>query len=113
MEYRRFFKGIFSNNPMADHSKDYLQQLADYIKKNIAKGYTQDSLKFSLMSQGYSRVSIDNAMKLANEQLALQAPLLKEKPQITYKLITPDSTYTYEKKKGFFKKIIDKVFMKN
>ena len=98
---------------MADKSKDYLQQLADYIKRNLSKGYTLDSLKFSLQTQGYSRVSVDNAIKLANEQLASLAPPMKEKPQITYKLITPDSTYAYERKKGFLRKIFEKVFKKN
>ena len=95
---------------VADKSKDYLQQIADYIKRNLAKGYTIDSLRFSLQSQGYSRLSIDNAIKLANEQLAEKAPIMKEKPQITFKVITPDSTYTYEKKHGFLKRIFSKVF---
>lgn len=90
---------------MTDHSKDYLNQLAEYIKKNLAKGYTIDSLKFSLQAQGYTRVSIENAIKIANEQLALQAPEMKEKPQITHKIITPDSTYTYERGNSFFKKL--------
>jgi len=97
---------------VVDKSKDYIQQIADYVKKNLAKGYTIDSLRFSLQSQGYTRLSIDNAIKLANEQLGEKAPLMNEKPQITYKLITPDSTYTYEKKHGFFKKILEKVFKK-
>lgn len=80
--------------------EDHIQQLANYIKNNISKGYTIDSLKFSLLSQGYSRISIDKAIDLANEQLAKKAPILKEKPQITIK------TYPeYEEKKGFFKKL--------
>jgi len=95
---------------MTDRSKDYLQQLADYIKKNLAKGYTIDSLRFSLQSQGYSRVSIENAIKIANEQLAAAAPEMKEKPQISYKIMTPDSTYTYEKRKGFFRRVFSKIF---
>ncbi len=95
---------------MTVRSKDYLQQLADYIKKNIAKGYTVDSLRFSLQAQGYSRVSIENAITIANEQLAAAAPAMKEKPQISYKLMTPDSIYTYEKGGGFFKKIFSKIF---
>lgn len=98
---------------MTDHSKDYLQQLAEYIKRNISKGYTLESLRFSLQNQGYSRVSIDNAVKLANEQLAAKAPLVKEKPQILYKVITPDATYSYEKKKGVLRKIFEKLFEKD
>lgn len=95
---------------MTDRSKDYIQQLANYIMKNLAKGYTTDSLRFSLLAQGYSRLSIENAIKLANEQLAAKAPPMKEKPQITYKVIGDDSTTTYEKKHGFFRKIFSKVF---
>ena len=32
---------------------NYIQQLADYIMKNLSKGYTVDALRFSLMNQGY------------------------------------------------------------
>ncbi|VVB78810.1 Uncharacterised protein [uncultured archaeon] len=67
--------------------EDHVQQLADYIKKNISKGYTTDSLKFSLINQGYSRISINKAMDLANEQLAAIAPKMQEKPQIVYRAI--------------------------
>lgn len=87
--------------------KDYLQQLADYIKKNLAKGYTTDSLKVSLISQGYSRLSVENAIEIANQQLALQLPPLKEKPEITYKII-PEPETSKSKVSGFFKKILRK-----
>lgn len=63
------------------------QQLADYIKKNISKGYTMESLKYSLMRQGYSRTSVEKAMELANKQLASSAPMMKEKPTISYEVI--------------------------
>ena len=86
--------------------EDYTQQLAEYVKRNIAKGYTLDSLKFSLMSQGYSRVSVEKAIELANEQLAYQAPILKEKPQIIYRTIPP----TEIREEGFFKKLFRKFF---
>lgn len=97
---------------VVDKSKDYIQQLADYIKKNITKGYTIDALRFSLVSQGYSRLSIENAITLANEQLAAAAPVMKEKPQITRKIITDENTYVYENKIGFFKRIIN-IFKRN
>lgn len=67
--------------------EDYIHQLADHIKKNLKKGYTPDSLRFSLMNQGYSRISVDKAISLANKQLAEKVPLMNEKPQITYKVI--------------------------
>lgn len=84
--------------------EDHIQQIANYIKNNLSKGYTIDSLKFSLMSQGYSRISIDKAIELANEQLAQKAPILKEKPQITYRTI-PSQIEQESKKQGFFNKL--------
>lgn len=88
------------NNP-----EDHIKQIADYLKKNLAKGYTLDSLRVSLSNQGYSRISIEKAIDLANRQLAATAPVMKEKPQISYKTY-PDSNVYYEpEKKGFFKKL--------
>jgi len=85
--------------------QDHVQQLADYIKRNISKGYTLDSLRFSLISQGYSRISIEKAIQLTNEQLAAQAPIMKEKPQIIYKAITEIT-----EEPSFFKKLFRKWF---
>ncbi len=81
--------------------KDYVWQLADYIKKNLAKGYTLDALRFSLMSQGYSRISVEKAIELANKQLAELAPKMQEKPRISYKIVEPKEPI----KKSFWKKL--------
>jgi len=66
---------------------DYKQQLVDYFKKNLQKGYPPDSLKFSLIDQGYSRVAVDQAFTEANKELAAKAPEFKEKPRITYEVL--------------------------
>jgi hypothetical protein len=84
--------------------QDHIQQLTDHIKRNLSKGYTVESLKFSLMNQGYSRISIQKAIDLANLQLASQVPIMKEKPQITYTAISEVP------KQGFFKRIFGKLF---
>ena len=60
----------------------YRRKLVDYFKKNIAKGYTVDSLKYALVNQGYSRAVVEQAMKQANKELAEKAPVIKEKPKI-------------------------------
>jgi len=88
--------------------ESYLNQLAEYILKNLKKGYTQDSLKYSLISQGYSKISVDNAIGIANKQLAETAPEMKEKPQITYKIIDEQDKVievTPERKKSWLKRI--------
>jgi hypothetical protein len=92
---------------VVDKSKDYLQQLANYIKSNLAKGYTLDSLKVSLTNQGYSRIAINNAIALANQQLAQNAPPMKERPVITYKAYQEEPI---EKPKKSLKHIFKKIF---
>ena len=86
---------------------DYIQQLADYIKTNLSKGYTLDALKFSLISQGYSKISVEKAIEIANKQLSLEVPEMKEKPQITYKIIDEENqpVQVSEKKTGFWKRL--------
>ena len=72
--------------------KNHSNQLAEYIKKNLQKGYNQDTLRYSLISQGYSKISVDNAIDRAHKDLAKNIKPIKEKPQITYKIITEDKT---------------------
>jgi len=82
----------------------YKRKLINYFKKNLRKGYTPDSLRFALMSQGYSRIVVEDALKIANQELAVKAPVLKEKPKIKYEIIDE-----YDKpiqiKKPFWKRI--------
>ncbi len=80
---------------------DYIQQLADYVKKNLGKGYTSDALKWALVNQGHSRVEVERALNLANEQLAAQAPKMIEKPVIKIETIPPID----EEKISFWQKI--------
>lgn len=86
---------------------NYIQQLADYIKKNLNKGYTQDALRFSLINQGYSKISVEKAIELVNKQLADNVPPIKEKPQIVYKIIknNGESYIPLSKKSGFWRRI--------
>ncbi|MBD3252445.1 hypothetical protein GF386_01815 [Candidatus Pacearchaeota archaeon] len=91
--------------------EDYIKQLANYFKKNLTKGYTAESLKVSLLNQGYSRISVENAFNLANQQLAEAAPVMKEKPQIVYKIYDDKGVVKEEKKKkGFFKRFFNFAF---
>ena len=90
--------------------EDYIQQLADYIKKNLVKGYTLDSLRIALESQEYSRSAIERSIELANEQLAKLAPPMKEKPRIKYEIVGNNEIEKSEKeksKKGFLGKLFE------
>lgn len=105
MKYTQYSK----NTPMIDKNPiNQNQQLADYIKKNISKGYTIESLKYSLMQQGYSRTSVEKGMELATKQMAINAPKMVEKPIITYRAIDEEELkqkIAENEGKGFFKKL--------
>jgi len=86
------------------------QQLADYIKKNASKGYTMESLKYSLMQQGYSRTSVEKAVQIATKQMASTAPKMSEKPVIKYEVVNDEDmaakVAAQDASQGFFKKIL-------
>ena len=64
--------------------KNYLDDLAEYITKNLRKGYTKESLKWALVKQGHSKLEVDKAILLVERQMASQAPILNTKPEIKY-----------------------------
>jgi hypothetical protein len=88
---------------VADKSKDYLNQLSAYIQKNLAKGYSLDSLKFSLMRQGYSRVAVENAISIAKKNLSEKSTSNNENPEISYKEV--NEAPLEKPKKSFFKRL--------
>ncbi len=84
-------------------------KLIEYIKKNLKKGYPLDTLKIALVNQGYSRPIIEESIKLTMEELAKEAPALKEKPQIEHEILIEDPTLeVVEKKPSFFKRLFGK-----
>jgi hypothetical protein len=96
-------------------SQTPIQKLTEYIKKNLSKGYTLDDLRFSLISQGYSKISIERAIETVNKKPTKPIQESKEKPEITHKIIYTDEDardggekeiiISDTTKKGFFKRI--------
>jgi len=84
--------------------EEYKKKLVDYFKRNLAKGYTSDSLKFALVRQGYARVIVDDALIQANKELAETAPILHDKPVIKYEVID-EHNKPIVFKKPFWKRI--------
>ncbi len=86
------------------------QQLVDYIKKNLSKGYTLDALRYSLVKQGYSRTSVDKSIELANRELAATAPKMVEKPAVKWEVLDNEDmaakVAANESKPGFFKRFL-------
>ncbi|MBX4196876.1 hypothetical protein KW805_04785 [Candidatus Pacearchaeota archaeon] len=69
--------------------KNYMDELVEYLRKNLKKGYTKESLKWALINQGYSKIEVENALRLADEKLANEAPILRAKATINYELVEP------------------------
>ena len=80
-----------------------MQELQEYIRKNLKKGYTKESLKWALIRQGYPKFEIEKAIKKVDEALATEAPILKTKPVIKYEIIHHDPQL---KKTGFWKNLL-------
>ena len=82
------------------------KNIIEYLKKNLKKGYTLDSLKFALLKQGYSRSLLERAIHDVQIVLAQEAPILKEKPKITHQIIDEhDNPIIIEK--SWFDKFFD------
>lgn len=86
-------------------NENYIQELKEYIKKNLRKGYTKESLRWALINQGHSRVEVDKAIKKVEEELAKEAPILQTKPEIKYEVLEEKEEKETPKKKSFFKRI--------
>jgi hypothetical protein len=81
------------------------ETIIDYIKKNIKKGYTIESLKYALLNQGYSRITIENSIKESQKEIAKKIPKLNEKPLIKYELYDSENKLIKKNKKSFFSKL--------
>jgi len=69
-----------------------IDDLVRHIKKNLSKEYKEDSIRWALINQGYSRTTVDKAMNQAIKEIESEHKVLEEKrkeaerPKITYQL---------------------------
>jgi len=74
--------------------ENYREKLKNFFRKNLAKGYTQESLKWALIQQGYSRTDIARVIEEINkekEEIDKKASGVKERPKIKYELYDKDN----------------------
>lgn len=81
----------------------YKTKLVEYAKRNLKKGYPIDTLRIALINQGYMRTMVDESLKEAIKQMAAEAPIIKEKPEIEHEVIAEEPVV---EKKSFWKKIV-------
>lgn len=86
----------------------YRRKIVEYFKKNLLKGYTEESLKWMLMSQGYTRTDIGAAVAVAKKELSEKEKTAeKEKPEIKYEIYDADNKpLPLNYKKPFWKRIL-------
>ena len=63
------------------------KSIIEYLRRNIKKGYTIESLRWALIGQGYSRAFVEASIDELNKELARKAPILKEGPIIKYEIV--------------------------
>jgi alpha-beta hydrolase superfamily lysophospholipase len=84
----------------------YKVKLIEYLRKNLKKGYPVDTLRIALINQGYSRQIVDEALKVAINKMAAEAPVINEKPQIEHEVIAEEEAPIVQKK-SMWKKIVE------
>ena len=83
----------------------YKTRLVEYVKRHLKKGYPTDTLKIALINQGYMRPTVDEAVQEAIKQMASEAPVIKEKPEIEHEVIVDEPVV---EKKSFWKRLFGK-----
>lgn len=78
---------------------EHLKKITDYMKRNLSKGYDEDSLKWALMNQGHSRASVEKAIEIARQELVKETPS-KEKPIIKHEIVSEES---FQPKRSWWK----------
>nr|AQS34580.1 hypothetical protein [uncultured archaeon] len=81
--------------------EDYINKLTQYVKNNLKKGYTLESLKWALVSQGHSRMEVAKAIERVESELSQEAPVLQTKPEIVY-----ETEPSVDEKKPWYKRIL-------
>ena len=84
---------------MVDREVNRRKKILEYLQTNLAKGYSLDSLKWSLIKQGHSRTDVDFGLEQVKE-LTKPAPVV-EKPAVV--LDVNDSDQRFEEKKSWWK----------
>ena len=85
---------------------DQISPLVDYMRRNLAKGYKVADLRWTLVSQGYSKIEIDKAMNIINQEQSVEDNRKQEIEEATKKMMEESKPELIkEEKKGFFSRL--------
>lgn len=85
---------------------DYRKKLYEYLMKNIAKGYDPESLKWALVSQGYTRTDVDKAIAEIKAEREAEAKRASEEKQVVQYDFGNGLNQEFQPKKPWWKKIL-------
>jgi len=77
------------------------QKLVEYLKRNVAKGYDMDSLKWALIRQGNSRTDVESAIELVKTDIPKKTQI--ESPEISRETYDFESNPIFIEKKPWWK----------
>ena len=80
------------------------ERIERYLKTNLEKGYSEDSLKWALIKQGNSRTEVSRALAKVKNELSDKK---KEKPEIKYELYDQDNKPVDGKKRSLWERFLD------
>lgn len=86
---------------------NYIQNLIDYTKRNLKKGYSQDSLRWALINQGHSRLEVDKALSAAQAEVSKES-MVSQRPasqQSQAPQSMPSVSVEPEPKQSFWKRL--------
>ena len=87
---------------------DQVKTLIDYMQRNLKKGYTLESLKLALISQGNSRIAVEKAAEYIKEVQDIQKKKSDEvKAASRQEFEAPAQEEPVVEKKGFWQRIKD------
>ena len=77
------------------------ERIERYLRNNLEKGYSEDSLKWALIKQGNSRTEVLRALAKVKKEMSEKKGKDKEKPSIKYELYDQDNNPIEVKKESF------------
>lgn len=84
---------------------DQISPLIDYMRRNLNKGYKISDLRWTLVSQGYSKIEIDKALHVIEQEQAIEDKRRADIEEATKKMVVQQPEVVKEEKKGFFARL--------
>ena len=85
---------------------DHMRPIVQYIKKNLEKGYKIPDLKWALISQGYSKIEVDKAIKMVTDHMEIDQRKKQEIEEARKKVeVSTKVEPIFEEKRSFWKRI--------